>query len=139
MRLLIIEDIDDRHDRIVSALGGQCYPRRARTAAEARAALDEEPFDAILLDYDLDCDGAVPVWEVGTGMDVVVRLIERDRVAPYQTPVIVHSKNPTASVVLVQRLLDSGHPVAWIPEPRRDTPIQADLIRRVLYGMKHAI
>ena len=101
--------------------------------------MDEEQFDAILLDYDLDRDGAVPVWDVGTGMDVAKKLIATDIMTTKKTAVIVHSKNATAAVTLVKCLLGAGHPVAWIPEPRSDDNTQVDLIRRMLYGMKHAI
>jgi len=122
--ILVVEDHGDRADHIVLAvehavdlLGDgdlEVFVDVATTAAEALRVLAEGAgADLVLLDYDLDLDGTVPLSVCGTGAQVANALSGN-------VPVVVHSKNLSAASDLVAALLSAGHPVATVPIPRED-------------------
>lgn len=85
MKILIVEDEDKVGRFVERALAEQAYtPRRVATAAAARDALAEEPFDAVVLDLGLpDADGLelLRQWRGSGFNEPVLILSARDAVA----------------------------------------------------------
>lgn len=115
MRILVVEDSHSRFGRIEAM-----FPHDARSiwtscGATALSVLERdrgETFSGIMLDFDLDQS----LYNVGgptlTGEDVaqrVVKNISRD------TPILVHSMNPSGRQKLVSILTGSGFSVTQIP------------------------
>lgn len=109
----------------------------ARTNDEAKELLakdDAPPITAISLDHDLGLHTAEDVndWDEiielslelqasdpETGLDLVVWMIENDRVPE---DITIHSWNPGGASLMAQRLVDAGHEVVLMPYSPRNYP-----------------
>jgi DNA-binding response OmpR family regulator len=130
MKILIVEDKERRAAEIASCTTGHDMTY-SQTAHGAREAMHHKP-DIVAIDHDLDLDGALLLSEVGSGMDVVVEI---EHMHTDDRPlVIIHSKNPAASVGMVARLSAIGCPVAWIPVPTGTKEAQLAVIAALTRG-----
>lgn len=112
--------LDDSHVRRTLARSNLDVDH-LHTVATARECIDalSDPWDVVYLDHDLggpdEQDNPIAQDASGqTGMDVVAH-VEREQ--PSVGVFVVHSLNPVAAPVMVERLRSAGYPVerrTWI-------------------------
>jgi hypothetical protein len=111
MRILFLDDDDDRHNRFRGHVEPAHTVVSVHTVKEAIEALKGERFDQVWLDHDLDLtyivDG-VAIAPEETGKDVAHYIslhMERDKM-PFV--VVIHSVNPGGAREMEGILLDGG-------------------------------
>jgi len=141
VRILIVEDRDDRYEAIMTeirapdfgtepiCIEAQHAPDAARACAIVRQQTSRNYLDLILLDYDLD--HARP--GAPSGETVASAIVEHSRITEAPS-VIVHSKNTTAAPRLVEILLTRG-PVLWLPLPAVDGQKQYALLGPIIRAL----
>lgn len=132
--ILLLEDKNDRAAAIQAAIRENTDEATIRVAtadAAIRACVDAD-FDLLLLDHDLDQDGALLAAETGTGMHLIAALAMNPP-GSARPPVIVHSKNLPAAGIMVAALLAAGYPAAWIPYPH-PSGAQMDALTAAICG-----
>ncbi len=113
-RILALDDDPTRHAMFSAAMGAAVT--HVETSAQAIAALAEQSWDAVLLDYDLDQFGAI---DPGCGEDVVDWIINQSsRLA--KTLFIVHSHNYIMGPVMERKLSAAGFRVLRYRKAERD-------------------
>lgn len=100
-RILFLDDDPERHRLIAKSIP---EARHVHTATEAIDELRAKPWDAVMLDYDLDQFGAV---DPGTGEDVVDWVIMHP-VRFRNTTFIIHSHNWIFGPLMLAKLSDAG-------------------------------
>lgn len=118
MKVLFVDDMDERHRAFEAPLAGKVDIVFAHTAAGAIDALNREAFDQVFLDHDMSEEDIM--IEVGgrsvepTGMAVVEHLLS---MADPPKNIVVHSMNEPAAREMERRLVESGRfeDVARIP------------------------
>lgn len=100
VRVLILDDIQQRHDQADAAFIG-CERVHAWTAGQAIEALRGPRFDVATLDHDLGLNGDDP----GTGYDVARFIVEEMPSKRRPKRVLIHSFNPVGS----KRMFDVMH------------------------------
>jgi len=113
MRILIVDDMDERHDAFAAALasleGAEVV--HARTYAESIQCLDGPGFDLIFLDHDLGNECVVQGEFAGkplTGLDIATHITLYLRKPQWPSSVIVHSMNPIGAEAIVTHLRGFG-------------------------------
>jgi CheY-like chemotaxis protein len=114
MRILALDDDPTRHALFSSALGPAVT--HVENAAGAIYELERQPWDAVLLDYDLDQFGAI---DPGTGEDVVDWIVDSSSHLR-KTIFIVHSHNYIMGPVMEQKLQAAGFRVLRYRKAERD-------------------
>lgn len=109
MKILFLDDDDDRHKEFLKHLGAApVVVKPVKTVAEAVAALDRETFELIFLDHDLD--GKVMVESgPGTGLEVARHLMSTPNKS---AQVVVHSLNDKGARAMLDVL---GPKAVWVP------------------------
>lgn len=101
MNYLVLDDMQERHAFFAEALG-VWQPKRAFTASEAKAHLDDYVFDVAFLDHDLELED-----KTGTGHDVAI-YIARMSVERQPKLCVIHSWNPDGAKRMSATLYDAG-------------------------------
>lgn len=118
MRILILEDSDERNDWFRKKFIGKVVDF-AYTAEQANKLLDKNVYDVILLDHDLAEEHYVAMHSVididliGTGVDTAKYMAE-NKCSP-KAQVIIHSLNTVGSQNIFDVLHNAGYNVAKIP------------------------
>lgn len=122
-RLMLIEDNQDRIDRIRSWLPGDCLLVVATSAGKAIGILQRDRgyvYGAVMLDHDLHEQAATEDDLSLSGSDLVETLITH---LSRDVPILIHSMNPTRAPLLAQRLNRAGFDVTRIPFVELDKAI----------------
>lgn len=121
MKVLFLDDDPTRHSYILRAIQGMPVELTAVTTAdEAIRALDNNRFDLICLDHDLNGQSLVPSGP-GTGYEVAVHIA---RTANKEARVLIHSVNDAGTRKMIQAI---GSNAEWAPLSRIPRIIAAAL------------
>lgn len=118
LRLLIVEDDPVREQTFLAWIPPDVRAVVARSAGRAIGMLRLDParvYAGIVLDHDLQGQVAAEADRFLTGQDVVRAVIRS--VSP-DVPVLVHSRNARASVLMANALAQAGFEVTKIPMDR---------------------
>ncbi len=113
--LLVVEDNDGRVDQLNAWLSQDFRLLHAPSAGQAIGILKRDrgrAFAGVLLDHDLGDQARTQVDSLLSGRDVVQAVIDA---LDTDTPVLVHSMNPTRAPAMVERLQGAGFWVERIP------------------------
>ena len=114
IRLLLIEDDNDRVELFKSWLPDEFRLVHAGSAGRALGVLqrDRNAFAGLLLDHDLQEQVVTQHDRLLSGSDVVSKIIELVRP---ETPILVHSMNPSDGPRMQKRLERAGFTVNRLP------------------------
>lgn len=119
MRILFLDDMEDRHSAFTQANIGHHIDRvwSAREAIEALAV--NEQYDIASLDHDLDPGSYEGAPKEMTGYDVARAMVSDELKAKLPKLTIVHSLNVPGGCMMLDVLQDAGAravriPFAWI-------------------------
>ena len=108
LRILILEDDDNRIATFTKTLGGSHCLHIVKEAADAITILQTEteegrPYDVLFLDHDLGNETMVDMKEKNTGSEVVRWLVRTDLLLE-QPYIFIHSLNTPAARVMERNL-----------------------------------
>lgn len=114
IRLLLIEDDNDRVELFKSWLPDEFRLVHAGSAGRALGVLqrDRNAYAGLMLDHDLQEQVATQHDLLLSGSDVVSKIIELVRP---ETPILVHSMNPSDAPRMQKRLESAGFTVNRLP------------------------
>ena len=119
-RILLVEDDQDRADRLISYLPKQVRAVQASSAGRAlgiiradhRSRTNKSPYCGIMLDHDLQEQIVSADDAQLSGMNVVDAIVQY---VPRNVPILVHSMNLSEAPTMVKKLTGSGFSVTRIP------------------------
>lgn len=119
-RILLVEDDQDRADRLISYLPKHIRVVQASSAGRAlgiiradhRSRMNKSPYCGIMLDHDLQEQIVSADDAQLSGMNVVDAIVQY---VPRNVPILVHSMNLSEAPTMVKKLTGSGFSVTRIP------------------------
>ena len=119
-RILLVEDDQDRADRLISYLPKHIRVVQASSAGRAlgiiradhRSRTNKSPYCGIMLDHDLQEQIVSADDAQLSGMNVVDAIVQY---VPRNVPILVHSMNLSEAPTMVKKLTGSGFSVTRIP------------------------
>lgn len=119
-RILLVEDDQDRADRLISYLPKQVRAVQASSAGRAlgiiradhRSRTNKSPYCGIMLDHDLQEQIVSADDAQLSGMNVVDAIVQY---VSRNVPILVHSMNLSEAPTMVKKLTGSGFSVTRIP------------------------
>ena len=119
-RILLVEDDQERADRLISYLPKHMRVVQASSAGRAIGIIradhrhrgDKSPYCGIMLDHDLQEQIVSADDSQLSGMNVVGAIVQY---VPRNVPVLVHSMNLSEAPTMVKKLTGSGFSVTRIP------------------------
>jgi CheY-like chemotaxis protein len=123
--VMVLDDDERRHRWFMKRFAGD-FVEIAANVEEAKALLEERPFDAIFLDHDLlphHYESNSHDDFANTGYAIAEYLHDRDEIQRAAT-IIVHTRNADAAIRMVEKIRDSGRSVEYCAFPMLDLKIK---------------